>query len=74
VPTNANIFFAIYQAIVAGDDGNSPQDELGWYFTNYPSDFFDLVIIDECHRWGAKESGNWHQILEYFSPAVHLGM
>jgi type I site-specific restriction endonuclease len=40
----------------------------------YPPDFFDFVIIDECHRGGANDEGNWRGILEYFSPAVQLGL
>jgi len=53
VPTNANVFFAIYQAIV-GDKPEGEEDyqdeDLRNYYKQYPSDFFDLVIIDECHR------------------------
>ena len=44
------------------------------YFGQYPRDFFDLVIIDECHRGGAKDESNWRGILEYFEPAVQLGL
>jgi type I restriction enzyme R subunit len=44
------------------------------YFGEYPRDFFDLIIIDECHRGGANDEGNWRGILEYFSPAVQLGL
>lgn len=44
------------------------------YFGEYPPDFFDLIIIDECHRGGANDEGNWRGILEYFSPAVQLGL
>lgn len=40
----------------------------------YPSDYFDFIIIDECHRGGANDEGNWRGILEYFSPAVQLGL
>ncbi len=40
----------------------------------YPPDFFDFIIIDECHRGGANDEGNWRGILEYFSPAVQLGL
>jgi type I restriction enzyme R subunit len=53
VPTNANIFFAIYQAIIGekveGEEDYQDED-LKNYYKQYPSDFFDLVIIDECHR------------------------
>jgi len=44
------------------------------YFGEYPKDFFDLIIIDECHRGGANDEGNWRGILDYFSPAVQLGL
>ncbi len=43
-------------------------------FGDYPSDFFDFIIIDECHRGGARDESNWRNILEYFSPAVQLGL
>jgi superfamily II DNA or RNA helicase len=43
-------------------------------FGEYPTDFFDFIIIDECHRGGANDEGNWRGILEYFSPAVQLGL
>jgi len=58
VPTNANIFFAIYQAIVwdkPETEENYEEEDLRNYYKKYPSDFFDLVIIDECHRWWANE-------------------
>jgi type I restriction enzyme, R subunit len=44
------------------------------YFEKYPKDFFDFIVIDECHRDGANNEGNWRAILEYFSPAVQLGL
>ena len=44
------------------------------YFGDYPADYFDFIIIDECHRGGANDEGNWRGILEYFSPAVQLGL
>jgi type I site-specific restriction endonuclease len=43
-------------------------------FGEYPADYFDLIIIDECHRGGANDESNWRSILEYFSPAVQLGL
>ncbi|UHD16004.1 EcoAI/FtnUII family type I restriction enzme subunit R [Thiocapsa bogorovii] len=67
VPTNAHIFFAIYQAIAERED-------IGGYYREYPSDFFDLIIIDECHRGAANNEGSWRAILEHFAPAVHLGL
>ncbi|MFZ1558045.1 MAG: type I restriction-modification enzyme R subunit C-terminal domain-containing protein, partial [Nitrospira sp.] len=44
------------------------------YFGEYPSDFFDFIVIDECHRGGANDESNWRDILEYFAPAVQLGL
>ncbi|MGB3590999.1 MAG: DEAD/DEAH box helicase family protein [Nonlabens sp.] len=75
VPTNAYIFFAIYQAIADRDNGTGTEEEnLGGYYRKYPKDFFDLIIIDECHRGSANENGSWREILDYFSTAVHLGL
>jgi type I restriction enzyme R subunit len=67
VPKNASIFFTIFQTFMSG-----PNDTP--YFGEYPSDFFDFIIIDECHRGGANDEGSWRGILEYFSPAVQLGL
>ena len=67
VPTNAHIFFAIYQAI-------AERENIDGYYKAYPQDFFDLILIDECHRGAANEAGSWRAILDYFSSAVHLGL
>lgn len=67
VPTNGNIFFTIFQTFMSGKD-NTP------YFGDYPADYFDFIIIDECHRGGANDESNWRGILEYFKPAVQLGL
>jgi type I restriction enzyme R subunit len=71
VPKNASIFFTIFQTFMSGanEDG-----EPAPYFGNYPKDFFDFIVIDECHRGGANDESNWRDILEYFSPAVQLGL
>lgn len=71
VPTNGSIFFTIFQTFMTGTDEDG---EPAPYFGNYPSDFFDFIIIDECHRGGAKDESEWRRILEYFSPAVQLGL
>ena len=42
-------------------------------FGDYPPDFFDFIVIDECHRGGANDESNWREIMKYFSPAVQLG-
>lgn len=67
VPTNAHIFFAIYQAI-------AERENIDGYYKAYPQDFFDLVLIDECHRGAANETGSWRAILDHFNSAVHLGL
>lgn len=72
VPTNANIFFSIYQALAGWVNEENPEEILESYYNRYPQDFFDMIIIDECHRWWAREDGNWAEILKYFSSAVHL--
>ena len=71
VPTNGSIFFTIFQTFMSGTDkeGNPTP-----YFGAYPPDYFDFIIIDECHRGGANDESNWRSILEYFAPAVQLGL
>jgi len=71
VPTNGSIFFTIFQTFMSGSDKDGNPTP---YFGDYPADYFDLIIIDECHRGGAKDESNWRGILEYFSPAVQLGL
>ncbi len=72
VPKNGSIFFTIFQTFMSG-----PMDA-EWdptpYFWEYERDFFDLIIIDECHRGGAKDESQWRAILEYFAPATQLGL
>ncbi|HCS21891.1 MAG TPA: restriction endonuclease subunit R [Bacteroidetes bacterium] len=71
VPTNGSIFFTIFQSFMSGTDAEgNPVPNYG----QYPPDFFDFIIIDECHRGGANDESNWRGILEYFSPAVQLGL
>ena len=71
VPKNASVFFTIFQTFMSGTDAEGKPAP---YFGDYPKDFFDFIIIDECHRGGANDEGNWRGILEYFSPAVQLGL
>jgi len=71
VPTNGSIFFTIFQTFMSGTDAEGKPAP---YFGEYPSDYFDFIIIDECHRGGANDESNWRGILEYFSPAVQLGL
>jgi type I restriction enzyme R subunit len=71
VPTNGSIFFTIFQTFMSGTDkeGNPAP-----YFGEYPNDYFDLIFIDECHRGGANDESTWRSILEYFAPAVQIGL
>jgi len=71
VPINGSIFFTIFQTFMSGSDKDGNPEP---YFGEYPADFFDFIIIDECHRGGANDEGNWRGILEYFKPAVQLGL
>ena len=71
VPKNASLFFTIFQTFMSGppkDGKPSP------YFGEYPPDFFDFIVIDECHRGGANDESTWRGILDYFAPAVQLGL
>lgn len=71
VPKNGSIFFTIFQTFMTGRDAaGNPAPSFG----DYPSDFFDFIIIDECHRGGANDESSWREIMTYFSPAVQLGL
>ena len=67
VPKNASVFFTIFQTFMTGEDGRLT-------FEGYPPDFFDFIVIDECHRGGAQDESTWRGILEHFAPAVQLGL
>ena len=71
VPTNGSLFFTIFQTFMSGppQDGQSSPS-----FGAYPPDFFDFIVIDECHRGGANDESTWRGILDYFAPAVQLGL
>jgi type I restriction enzyme R subunit len=71
VPTNGSLFFTIFQTFMSGppkDGQPSP------WFGDYPPDFFDFIVVDECHRGGANDESQWRGILEHFAPAVQLGL
>ena len=90
VPTNGSVFFTIFQTFMTNAKvvkktelsepislAAEPGVEYGseqYNFGQYPKDYFDFIVIDECHRGGANDEGNWRGILEYFSPAVQLGL
>ena len=86
VPKNGSIFFTIFQSFMTKAQSNldfeenseeltpsesKPED---YNFGQYEPDFFDFIIIDECHRGGANDESSWRAIMEYFSPAVQLGL
>src|SRR5581483_8033893 len=67
VVKSREMYFAIYQALAEGEGREG-------LFRQFPQDFFDLIIVDECHRGSAREDSEWREILEYFEPAYQLGM
>lgn len=67
VDSSYEIYLALYQAISGSEERESIYDK-------FPRDFFDLIVVDECHRGSAAEDSAWREILDYFSPATHLGM
>jgi type I restriction enzyme R subunit len=71
VPKNASLFFTIFQTFMSGPPKNGKPSP---YFGDYPPDFFDFIVIDECHRGGANDESTWRDILTYFAPAVQLGL
>ena len=88
VPKNGSLFFTIFQTFMCGPPIKSPRPRAGgegqgegettgetsFWFGDYPPDFFDFIVIDECHRGGANDESTWRKILEHFSPAVQLGL
>jgi len=71
VPKNGSLFFSIFQTFMSGPDKDGTPSP---YFGDYPPDFFDFIVIDECHRGGANDESTWRDILKYFSSAVQLGL
>lgn len=70
VPMNGSIFFTIFQSFMTSSSSGDSEFNFG----EYPRDFFDLIIIDECHRGGSRDESSWRGILEYFEPAVQIGL
>lgn len=68
VPTGRSIYFTIFQTFMQRDDTGMA------YYMQYPKNFFDFIIIDECHRGGANDESEWRELMEYFDEAVQLGM
>lgn len=77
MPKNASVFFSIFQTMMTSgadeeDEGEITDGEPN--YKQYPPDFFDFIVIDECHRGGANDESTWRAILDYFAPAVQLGL
>ena len=68
VPKARHLYFTIFQTFMGEDQTGNP------FFMQYPPEFFDFIIIDECHRGGANDESEWRRLMEYFAPAVQLGM
>ena len=75
IPRNASVFFTIFQTFMTGGGETEGEDgEPQFTFEGYEPDFFDFIVIDECHRGGARDESSWRGILNYFKPAVQLGL
>ena len=79
VPMGQSIYFTIFQTMLCGSDGEETsnpeeQPEKIEYYKQYPQNFFDFIIIDECHRGGANDESEWRKLMEYFQPAYQLGL
>ena len=68
VPTERHLYFTIFQTFMSEDTDGQP------FYKQYPADFFDFIIIDECHRGGANDESQWRELMDYFSDAYQLGM
>ena len=69
IDTSYEIYMALYQQLVSPEESGLPNP-----FTEVSPDYFDLIVVDECHRGSAKDDSAWRQILEYFNSAVQIGM
>ena len=68
VPTERHLYFTIFQTFMSEDESGQP------FYKQYPADFFDFIIIDECHRGGANDESQWRELMDYFNDAYQLGM
>ena len=69
LPTARHLYFTIFQTVMG-----SPKEGAEPYFKQWDRDFFDFIIIDECHRGGANDESEWRKLMDWFEPAVQLGM
>ena len=75
--TSHEVYFSLYQQLAGNEDTEeeeSGEEAVARFAQLFNKDFFDLIIVDECHRGSAKKDSNWRKILEYFSSATQLGM
>lgn len=73
--TSHEVYFSLYQQLAGNDEeADTGEDPVARFASLFQKDFFDLIIVDECHRGSAKEDSNWRKILEYFSSATQIGM
>ena len=75
--TSHEVYFSLYQQLAGNEeseDDESGEETVARFAKLFTKDFFDLVIVDECHRGSAKKDSNWRKILEYFSSATQIGM
>lgn len=73
IDSSHSIYFGLYQQLKGREDGETGKT-FADNFRQVPPDYFDLIVVDECHRGSAKEESSWREILEYFSPAIQLGL
>ncbi len=73
--TSHEVYFSLYQQLTGNEDKEEETEDAAERFAQlFQKDFFDLIIVDECHRGSAKKDSNWRKILEYFSSATQIGM
>ena len=75
--TSYEVYFSLYQQLAGtteNDDNDDEEDSIEKLKKLFSKDFFDFIVVDECHRGSAKKESNWRKILEYFSSATQLGM
>ncbi|MBQ1506797.1 MAG: DEAD/DEAH box helicase family protein, partial [Ruminococcus sp.] len=73
--TSHEVYFSLYQQLTGNEDKDEETEDAAERFEKlFQKDFFDLIIVDECHRGSAKKDSNWRKILEYFSSATQIGM
>ena len=76
--TAYEVFISLYHQMKSGkpdeDDDFENDESTTSYYKNLPRDFFDLIVVDECHRSSLREESSWHEMLDYFSPATQIGL